>query len=245
MRRILIIGATSAIAEATMRVFAERNDRLFLLARNVERVQSVVADLRIRGAESVEYAALDVNDFANHEAAIDRAVATMGGIDIALIAHGTLGDQKACEGNVALTLQELNTNAISVILLLTHLSNKFEAQRYGTIAVIVSIAGDRGRKSNYIYGAAKGAVAIFLQGMRNRLYNSGVHVLTIKPGFVDTPMTGSFKKGPLWASPEYVARKIVDAIARKKNCAYIPSFWRGIMVVIKLLPEALFKRLSL
>jgi decaprenylphospho-beta-D-erythro-pentofuranosid-2-ulose 2-reductase len=245
MNKILIIGATSAIAEATARIYAARNDRLYLLARNTERMQTLAADLRVRGAESVRCDTLEVNDFASHEAVIDAAIDSMGGIDLVLIAHGTLSDQKACEQDFSLTLQELNTNAIGVFSLLTHLANHFEAQRHGTIAVISSVAGDRGRQSNYVYGTAKGAVSIFLQGLRNRLYRSGVHVLTIKPGFVDTPMTRKLKKGLLWASPEKVGKNIVVAITKKKNCVYIPAFWKGIMLVIKLAPESIFKRLSI
>jgi decaprenylphospho-beta-D-erythro-pentofuranosid-2-ulose 2-reductase len=121
----------------------------------------------------------------------------------------------------------------------------FEQQKSGTLAVISSVAGDRGRQSNYVYGAAKGMVNIFAQGLRNRLFKSGVNVLTIKPGFVDTPMTAGFRKGFLWATPERVARDIVKAIAGRESEVYTPVFWRALMIPIRLLPEWLFKRLSL
>ena len=139
-------------------------------------------------------------------------------IGILIIAHGTLGDQKACEQDVRIALQELNTNAISVISLLTHLANRFEAQRHGSMVVLGSVAGERGRQSNYVYGTAKSSVATFLQGVRNRLHPSGVQVLTIKPGFVDTPMTAAFdKKGPLWSPPDAIARAILRGVARRRR----------------------------
>jgi len=245
VQRILIIGATSAIAEAVARRFAARGARLYLLARNLERLRDLASDLAIRGAATVDCAGLDVNAFDRHPAAIEDAARAMGGIDVALIAHGTLGDQAACEQSIDLTLQELSTNAISVISLLTLLANRFETQGRGSIAVISSVAGDRGRRSNYVYGAAKGAVTIFLQGLRNRLQRSGVHVLTIKPGFVDTPMTAALEKGPLWSSAERIAQGIERALEGKRDVVYLPAWWRLAMTAIKLIPERIFKKLSL
>lgn len=243
MKKILIIGATSAIAEATARLWAKEGQRLYLIARNAERLQAMAADLKIRGAESTHIGLLDANDFDKHEAAIDQAIQALDGIDIALIAHGTLGDQKACEQDFNLTLKEFNTNAISVISLLTHLANRFESQKHGTIAVISSVAGDRGRRSNYVYGTAKGALTVFLQGLRQRLYKSGVHVLTVKPGFVDTPMTREFKKGILWAKPEQIAKNINAGIKKQRNVIYVPWFWFWIMMIIRSVPERIFAKL--
>jgi short-subunit dehydrogenase len=245
MKKILIIGVTSAIAEATARLWAREGSRLYLMARNEERLKAIAADLLIRGAESTQVGLLDVNDFDHHEAAIDEAFKSLDGIDIVLIAHGTLGDQKACEQDFNLALKELNTNAVSVISLLTHLANRLETQKRGTIAVISSVAGDRGRQSNYIYGTAKGAVTIFLQGLRQRLCKSGVHVLTVKPGFVDTPMTKDFRKGLLWASPNSIAKSIILACERKNNVIYTPWFWRFIIWIIRSIPESIFKRITL
>lgn len=245
MQKILIIGAGSAIAEATARRFAQQGASLYLLGRSPERLEAMASDLKIRGAASVGVHLYEANDFASHQPVIDQAIAAMGGIDLALIAHGTLGDQKACEQSFELTLKELNTNAISVISMLTHLANVFERSRQGTIAVIGSVAGDRGRQSNYVYGTAKGALSVFLSGLRNRLYKSGVQVLTIKPGFVDTPMTASFAKGPLWSSPEKVALGIEKAVTHRRDVAYLPSWWALIMLVIRLIPEPIFKRMSL
>lgn len=245
MKKILVIGATSAIAEATARRFASRGAELFLLARNPERLTSLGEDLKVRGASSVHSEIFDANDFTLHPGVIANVIEQLGGLDLVIIAHGTLGDQKACEQDVALALSELNTNALSVISLLTPLANHFERQGHGSIAVISSVAGDRGRQSNYIYGTAKGALSIFLQGLRNRLYKSGVQVLTIKPGFVDTPMTAAFPKGPLWATPEKVASDIEKAIGKGKDELYTPGFWYLIMAIIRSIPEFIFKRLSL
>jgi decaprenylphospho-beta-D-erythro-pentofuranosid-2-ulose 2-reductase len=245
MKKILIIGATSAIAEATARFWAIKGHRLYLIARNDERLQAIASDLCVRGAESVHTGLLDLNDFASHENAIEQASKALGGIDIALIAHGTLGDQSACERDFNAALLELNTNAISVISLLTNLANRFELQQQGILAVISSVAGDRGRQSNYVYGTAKGAVTIFLQGLRQRLQASGVHVLTVKPGFIDTPMTKNFKKGMLWSKPEVVANKINEAMEKQRAVIYVPWFWRVIMAVICLIPERMFKFLKM
>lgn len=244
MKKILIIGATSAIAEATARLWALQGHRLYLLGRDGARLQAIAADLQVRGAESARHALLDVNDFAQHLPVLEAAIDALGGIDIVLLAHGTLGDQHRCERDVDAALRELQTNAISVIALLTHLANRFEAQRHGTIATISSVAGDRGRQSNYVYGTAKSAVSTFTQGLRNRLHRSGVQVLTIKPGFVDTPMTAQFSKSALWSTPQAVARSIDRAIDKRRDVIYTPWFWLGIMTLIRLIPERLFKTLK-
>jgi decaprenylphospho-beta-D-erythro-pentofuranosid-2-ulose 2-reductase len=242
---VLIVGATSAIAQATARRYARPDTQLYLLARNGERLQGLAADLRIRGAAGVEFAILDIDNSEQLEAVVPAALERLGTIDIALIAYGTLGNQRGCEQSVALTLQTLHVNLTSVIVLLTQLANHFEVQGRGTIAVIGSVAGDRGRQSNYVYGTCKGALAVFLQGLRNRLWKRGVNVLTIKPGFVDTPMTAAFAKGPLWASADQVARGIVKAVSAGSTVVYLPFWWRYVMWIIKAVPEAVFRRLSL
>lgn len=245
MRKTLIIGATSAIAEATARILASRGDALYLVARNEPRLAAIAADLTVRGSPRVGTDVLDVNDFAAHQAMLARAEDFLGGYDTVLIAHGTLGDQKASERSVELTLREITTNALSVVALLTPIANYLEQRRTGTIAVISSVAGDRGRSSNYVYGSAKALVTAFLSGLRQRLSKCGVGVVTIKPGFVDTPMTAAFPKGPLWAQPSRIAQGIVKAIDRHSNTVYLPGFWWPIMLVIRALPERLFLRLSL
>ena len=246
MKKILIIGATSAIAEATARIFAARGEALFLVARNAERLQAIKADLDVRGAVRTATATLDVADVVAQQAIIDQAERELGGLDIVLIAHGTLSDQGECEKSVAALRREFEVNALSTMALLTILANTFEARRTGTLAVISSVAGDRGRQSNYVYGAAKAAVTAFLSGLRQRLAKSNVDVLTIKPGFVDTPMTANIaNKGALWAKPDAVAAGIARAIDKRRNVVYLPGFWALIMLVIKHIPEPVFKKLKL
>ena len=245
MNRVLILGATSAIARATARMFAERGDRLFLVARDDAKLAVTAKDLRGHGAEHVDYAAADLADESGHEALLKRAAESLGGLDIAFIAYGTLPDQGGLEGSPKATREALQVNFTSVASLLTLLANRLQAQRSGTLAVISSVAGDRGRASNYVYGTAKGAVSLFLQGLRNRLHNSGVHVLTIKPGLVDTPMTADLDKNFLYAKPEQIAAGIVKAIDKKREVVYLPFFWRWIMLLIRAVPEPLFKRLNL
>ncbi len=245
MRKVLIIGAASAIAQAAARQFAEAGDALFLVARDQNRLNVIAADLRVRGASSVGSFTLDVLDYEQHQSTLEAAIAVMDGLDVALLAHGTLPDQRLCEANFSSAKREFEVNALSSISLLTYIANYFEQQKAGTIVAISSVAGDRGRQSNYLYGASKGALSIFLQGLRNRLHKSGVAVITIKPGFVDTPMTAAFSKGVLWAKPEKIAGYIVRSIDKKSDVVYAPWFWQIIMLVIKLIPETIFKRLSL
>ena len=245
MLKVLIIGATSAIAEATARRYAQRGARVFLVARNTTRLADLAADLRVRGAAEVGHAVLDVNDLAAHAGVLDHAWQWLDGINVALIAHGTLPDQAACETSVQTALAEFATNASSTIALMTALAPRLEAQRQGVLAVISSVAGDRGRQSNYLYGAAKAAVSTFASGLRQRLAKAGVYVLTIKPGFVDTPMTREFRKGVLWTTPDAVAKGIVRAADRGRSVVYLPGFWLPIMLIIRHIPEFVFKRLKL
>ena len=241
----MIAGATSSIAQQAARIWASSSAEFFLVGRNDQRLAAVAEDLRVRGSAAVNAYVLDLNHSEAHEPVIRHAIEAMGGIDIALVAHGTLPDQAASEASVQNTFEALETNFLSVVSLLTHLANYFEEMRSGTIAVISSVAGDRGRKANYVYGAAKGGTTVFLQGLRNRLYVSGVHVLTIKPGFVDTPMTAQFSKNSLWASSEKVGRAIVRAVDRQADVVYVPWFWRPIMALIRTIPESIFKKMDL
>jgi len=245
MSNILILGATSAIAKHTTRLLAADEHTLYLVARNEDKLSSMKQDMLVRGATDVHYETCDLADNSQHESLLKRATDSMSSIDIVLIAYGTLGIQKESEKSYANTLAELQTNCLSVISLLTLLANQFESQASGTIAVISSPSGDRGRQSNYIYGTAKGALSIFLQGLRNRLAKSKVHVLTIKPGFVDTPMTKDFTKGFLWVNPDVISKGIYNAIKKKREVVYLPFFWGYIMMIIKSIPEKIFKRLSL
>lgn len=241
--RVLIIGATSAIAEATARLYAGRGARLFLVGRDEARLSAIAADLGVRGAAATHAHALDATDLAGHAAMLDAAWASLGGVDLALIAHGTLPDQAACSASVETSMREFAVNGSSVIALCVALAQRLQAP--ATLAVISSVAGDRGRASNHLYGSAKAAVSAFTSGLRQSLNGSGVNVLTIKPGFVDTPMTAAFRKGALWATPAQVARGIVRAVDKRKGVAYLPGFWWGIMRVITHIPEFVFRRIKL
>jgi short-subunit dehydrogenase len=245
IQKIFIFGATSAIAQATARLYAAGGTAFYLVGRDADKLDAVADDLTARGAASVRCAVCAAADFDRHGSLVDEVFNELSRVDLALVAHGTLPDQAACGASFDHLREAFETNALSVVSLLTHLANRFEIQGHGTIGAISSVAGDRGRQSNYAYGAAKGAVTVFLQGLRNRLHRSGVHVLTVKPGFVDTPMTARFDKGPLWVSPEAVARGIHHAVARKRHVVYLPWFWRPIMRVLREIPEAVFKRMRL
>lgn len=245
MTNVLIIGATSAIAGACARRWALRGDRLFLVGRDSEKLAAQAADLQVRGA-AAEVFVMDANNLAAHPAMLDAAVAWLGSIDIALVAHGTLPDQRACEADPLLAVQEFATNGGSVMALLTLLATRVELQRAGALAVITSVAGDRGRPSNYVYGSAKAAVSVFCEGLRARLFRAGVTVTDIRPGFVATPMTqGLALPARLVATPDAVARRIVSGIDRGADVVYAPAFWWGIMWIIRHVPRAIFKRLSL
>lgn len=248
MSNIVIFAATSAIAGACARRFVALGDRLFLTGRDAARLEALRDDLRVRGGPDavVETAVADLDDVDGHEALFRAAETALGRLDVVLMAQGVLPDQKACEASVEATLAAIRTNGLSVIALATLAANRFEAQGHGTLAVIGSVAGDRGRQSNYVYGAAKGLVSTFLEGLRNRLAHADVAVVTIKPGFVDTPMTAHVeKKGLLWASPDTVAAGIVAAVTRRRDVVYLPWFWAPIMLIVRHVPEAIFKRLRL
>lgn len=245
MKHIAIIGATSAIATETAKRLAQNDTSFYLLARDAARLSALSQDLTVRGAISVTTDLFDASDITSCEQAATRLCANLPRIDIVLIAHGTLPDQSACEANFDETLTALTANFSSVLAFLTPIANHMAIQKHGTIAVIGSVAGDRGRQSNYVYGSAKAALSIFLQGLRNRLSKHGVHVLTIKPGFVDTPMTVAFSKGALWSQPAKVAEDIENAITKKTDILYTPFWWRYILWIICAIPERVFKRLSL
>jgi decaprenylphospho-beta-D-erythro-pentofuranosid-2-ulose 2-reductase len=242
--KVLIIGATSAIAQETAKCFARDGAELFLVGRSENKLSAIASDLKVRGARCAQTALLDVNDFEYHQSLLERATLTLGGLDMLLIAHGTLSNQCKCEQSVDETLQEFSTNCTSIISLLTISANYFEQQKQGCIAVISSVAGDRGRRSNYVYGASKAAVSAFLSGLRGRLAKSGVAVVTIKPGTVDTPMTAHMRKGLLFASAQKVGEGIYQAMLKKKDVVYLPWYWRFIMLIVRSIPESIFKRLS-
>jgi decaprenylphospho-beta-D-erythro-pentofuranosid-2-ulose 2-reductase len=246
MANIVIYGATSAIAQAVARRMAARGDALVVVGRDKERTESVAADLTVRGAARAHAIVIDFADKATHDDAWKSVQSALSGpVDTVLIAHGLLGDQRRAERESAHALEILDVNFLQVVTLLTPIVNTMEQNKKGTIGVISSVAGDRGRQSNYIYGTAKGAVNVLLEGLAHRLAPVGVRVVNIKPGFVDTPMTASVKKGPLFAKPDVVAKRIVRALDAGQRVVYVPWFWWGIMTIIRTLPTFLFNKLRL
>ena len=245
MNKILIIGATSAIAESCAKIWSSRGESIFLVAKNKEKLDLLETNLKNQGSKDISSFLMDVNNLEDHKKMFDEAENKLKEINIVLIAHGTLSDQDECEKDVNKTIEEIKTNAISTIALLTEISNRFANNKSGIIAVISSVSGDRGRASNYVYGSAKAMVSTFTSGLRQRLNKYNVSVVTIKPGFVDTPMTKNMKKGLLWVKPSAVAAKIVSGIENRKDEIYVPSFWRVIMFFIKLIPNFVFKKIHL
>jgi hypothetical protein len=245
IERIVIFGATSAIAQAVARRLAPRGVRFHLVGRDPRKLEAVRADIAARGALAVTVAVADLDDTTRHARLVEDAERALGGLDAALIAQGTLPHQAACERDFAQTEAQLHTNFIAPASLVAELANRFETRGAGTIVAISSVAGDRGRGSNYVYGAGKGALSIFLQGLRARLHDKGVNVVTVKPGLIDTPMTMGFRKGLLWSSSERIAPGIVNAMERGTPEVYLPWFWRPIMFIVCHLPEPIFVRLKL
>lgn len=244
-RKVLVLGATSAIAQETAKLLAGDGDRLFLVALEADRLEIVARDLEIRSGQEIGRLAADLNDFDGHAAILDEARRALDGLDTVFVAHGVLGDQERCQASYAEADLVLRTNFLSAVSLLTLVAQGFEAQGRGTIVAITSVAGDRGRQSNYVYGASKAGLDVFLQGLRNRLFPLGVRVVTAKPGMVDTPMTAHMEKGLLFSAPETIARGIHRAMRGRKNVVYLPWFWRVIMGMIRSIPEPVFKRMRL
>jgi short-subunit dehydrogenase len=240
MERVLVLGATSAIAQHVARLYAARGASIFLVARNPQRLAAVADDLRVRGA-TVETAVADLDDAAVHGDLLARA----SPLGIVLLSHGVLGDAHETATDAAAAERVLRTNLVAPVSLLIRAAQRMEAQHAGCLVALSSVAGDRGRASNPVYGTSKAGLTAFLSGLRNRLYRTGVRVVTVKPGFVDTPMTAHLPKNPLYASPERVARDIVRAVDRGRDVVYTPWWWRIVMLVVRLIPERFFKRLSL
>ncbi len=241
MERVLVFGATSAIAAEVCERHARRGDRLHLVGRDPGRLAAVVGRCRAAGAE-VSFEAADLDETDHAAALVARAVAALGGVDRALVAHGLLGDQQHTERVYAAAEQVFRTNLLSAVSVLVPLCDALE--RGARLAVITSVAGDRGRPRNYTYGAAKGALNVYMQGVRTRLYPTAVSVTTIKLGPVDTPMTRDHTKNVFFAEPVGVARRIVTAMDARAGEIYIPGWWRLIMPVVRGLPEAVLQRLT-
>ena len=243
---VLMLGATSDIARAAATALAEQGYDLLLAGRDRDTLESQGRDLSIRFGAPVRTICFDALDSAGHEEFVRAALAAadekLAGV---VLAFGFLGDQARAQEDVEHARHIIEVNFVAAVGLLVPLANYFEQMGHGFIVAISSVAGDRGRQSNYTYGAAKGALSLFLQGLRNRLHASGVQVLTVKPGLVDTRMTSGLKDRFPKASPEHVGRAIARAIHARKDVVYLPWYWRWIMLIIRLIPEEIFKRLRL
>ena len=243
--KVLIFGATSAIAHETAKRFARDGAELCLVGRNEDRLHANSRDLLARGAQRTETIAADLSDLDQHAKLVADAWQVLGGVDAVLLAHGTLGDQGASQADAEEAVRQFTTNATSYVSLLTLLANRMEPQRQGCIAVISSVAGERGRSSNYVYGSAKSAVTQFTSGLRGRLAKSGIAVVTIKPGVVDTPMTAHMRKGPLTARADAVGHRIYESMLKGRDVVYTPWYWGPIMFAIRHIPEPVFKRMKM
>lgn len=244
MSNIAIFGATSAIAGEAARLYAARGDRLFLAARQRDALERAAADLRVRGAGAVETFEIDFADISRFSEMLDACDASIGQPDVVLLAYGSLPEQRDSERDPERAARELHINFVSPAVLLDAAALRLAPG--GRIGAITSVAGDRGRQSNYLYGAAKGGLSRYLEGLRHRLAPRGVKVVDIRPGFVDTPMTAHIDKGgPLWAGPDKVAADIVRALERGRSTAYTPWFWGPIMRIVRNVPERIFHRTKL
>jgi decaprenylphospho-beta-D-erythro-pentofuranosid-2-ulose 2-reductase len=244
-KRALILGAKSAIARAIAQRLVSDGYDLVLAARQVDALSPFATDIRLRHQCQVDLIEFDALDFDTIEHLPQRVERAAGPFDLSVLVFGYLGKQEETERSTQEMLKVLNANFTGAAVTLGHLANYFEQRNAGGIIGIGSVAGDRGRRSNFFYGAAKGGLALFLQGLRNRLAPRGIHVLTVKPGFVDTPMTEGLDGLFLVAKPEKVANDIVRAYNKKRNVLYTPFFWRWIMFIIRSIPERIFKKLSL
>jgi len=245
-RTIVILGATSAIARGVAEEFARRGDELLLAGRDTGELAALADDLAVRFGGRARGMAFDAVALETHAGFVESCREASGGsLAGVVLCFGYLGDQAAAQRDLSEARRIFDTNLLGAVSILSLFANHFEERREGFLCAVSSVAGERGRQSNYFYGAAKAGLNVFLQGLRNRLASSGVRVITIKPGFVDTRMTYG-RKGMLFvASPRSVARHIVAAIVHGKDQAYVPALWRPVMLMIRLIPERIFKRMRL
>ncbi len=246
MSTVLILGATSGIASALAREFAAHKYDLVLGGRDRDELSALASDLSLRNSVRASVLAFDALDTQIHAASLQSFLAEAGNaLAGAVVCIGYLGDQAKAQVNWDEARLILETNFTGCVSALNILANHFELKRTGFICAITSVAGDRGRQSNYHYGAAKAGLSVYLQGLRNRLFPAGVKVITVKPGFVDTRMTYGRPGLFLLASPESVAQGIFRAIVKGKSVVYLPWFWRPIMLIVRSIPETIFKRLKM
>ena len=245
MSNALIIGCTSRIARSLAQKLAEKGYKLYLLARNQEELMRVANDISVRFQTDVITDVFDAVNYDSHIEIANKAFQKLGSIDLAVVSLGELGEQEKAQNDFNHSRGIIESNYTGVASILTPIANFMEKQKSGVIVGISSVAGDRGRQSNYVYGSAKAALSTFLQGLRSRMAKCGVHVMTVKPGFVDTKMTYGKPGLFLVAQPEYVASEIIKAIDKRKNIIYVPWFWFFIMLIIRSIPEPIFKKLKL
>lgn len=242
-RAWLILGASSAIARAFARVAAEAGCDVLLAGRDLEDLDRTARDLRVRYGREAQAIAFDATDLANHADFVETVRSRARRFDV-MLAFGLMPNQAAIDADPALGLESVAATYTGAVSILMRLAPALEAQGEGRVLVIGSVAGDRGRLRNYVYGSAKAGLHAFAQGLRARLFRSGVRVTTVKPGFIDTAMTFGMRTGPLMASPEACARACLRFARRGREVAYYPPIWRLIMLVIKHIPEPIMKRLS-
>ena len=243
--RVVILGALSGMATEIARIYAARGADFGLLGSSAERLADLSADLRVRGAGKIKVLAADLSAPAPYEGIIGEFADELGSIDVLILAYGVMGDQARACLDPQHAAQILTTNFMSAALWLLAAAKR--VNRGGTIAVFSSVAGDRGRQSNYVYGSSKAGLTVFAQGMAHELAATGPRIIVVKPGFVVTPMTEGMKRsGLLWTGAKRAARIVVGAIDRKRGpVVYVPGFWRWIMLIIRLIPSPLFHRTRL
>lgn len=249
-RRICIFGATSAIAQAIVHELAKTDPAVartehVLVGSSAQRLGVVEADLTARYACPVATYVADLSVEGAGAELAGRIWSERGPLDTVIVAHGILGDQLAAETSAAITARILRVNFLSYVEILTPLASLMAGRSRGSIIVLSSVAGDRGRRSNYVYGAAKAGVTAFTQGLRNRYFSHGVRILTVKPGMISTPMTAHLPKTPLFSTPEKVAQDVSRALRAGKDVIYTPFYWRWIMLIIRVIPERVFKKMKL
>jgi NAD(P)-dependent dehydrogenase (short-subunit alcohol dehydrogenase family) len=243
---VLVLGGTSAIAVAYCRRLADGGAAFVLVGRRGDRLATVAADLKARGAREALPIVSDLSDMSSCEDRFREFCAHLGTPDQVLLAYGALGDQMKAEDDADATRALIDANFTSAALWLQMAAKLLPRDKPRAIIVISSVAGDRGRRSNYVYGAAKAGLSTFAEGLAHRLHGTNLQVLTVKPGFVDTPMTAHLERGGLlWATPEQIAEGIERAVLKKQSVAYTPRFWWPIMTIIRLLPRQIFFRTKL
>jgi len=243
MATVLLLGATSDMSLALADYYAKNGDHLILAARSDEKLALIAKDLKVRFESEVETVVFDATDFDSHQHFYDSLSKKP---DVAICVFGYLGEQEKAQQNWDESKRIIDSNYTGAVSILNIIANDMEARKQGSIVGISSVAGERGRMTNYMYGSAKAGFTAYLSGLRNRLCKSSVHVMTVKPGFVATKMTeGLDLPGPLTANPKDVQKAIVNGLKSEKNTLYVMGRWRLVMFIIRSIPEFIFKKLSL